>query len=152
MFKVYDRGADRGDYRFCIVEAAGRFREGDAVRVVYNRQPHDAHVTRAGRPYGGAHTVQNYYLDLDPAAVGAPLELTGEQAEWREHRRKNPTSQEKAARQEFGRRMAEGKARELELRRSRLRGAISAAGGREAFAAREGVTLAWIRERLGEKP
>lgn len=59
--------------------------------------------------------------------------------------------EETRKRKEFGARMSAARARRREARRDSLRSAIDAAGGREAFAAKEGVTLAWIRRSLGEK-
>lgn len=150
MFKIYDRGADRGHFRFCVVERADRWRVGDTVIGRYGDRDVPGRVRCAGRPYGGARPVQNYYLELDAAELGAPDRVTPDVEQYRAQRAANPSADDVAERRAWAERMTAARRRKCEARRSRLRAAIADAGGREAFAERERVTLAWIRRALGE--
>jgi hypothetical protein len=88
---LFDRGYDRGEYRFGVVLPAGSVTRGETVQT--DRGAFD--VRHIGRPYRGPDgaDVTNVYLDVTPADIGAVEdELTPEQVAYREARKQKQTA------------------------------------------------------------
>lgn len=109
MFKIYDRGADRGAYRYHVIAPANAYREGDAVETTAGLRT----ITAIG-PKAFADPPLRYYY-VDHIDLHAPTSLTREQELRRENRRLKakyePDPENRARQIAWGEKLRAGKAR-----------------------------------------